>query len=279
MKYSFPISRSKAFTLIELLVVIAIIAILAAILFPVFAQAKRAAKDTSALSNVKNVGLAMHMYATDYDDVIVIHETTQNPWTAWSILVFPYVKSVDMYYDPSQSVRPNPFPSKPWDTTGTGWWGWQTQMTINRENFANDIYNWNQNRSMTSMEHLASRLALTYGEVQNSQGLNSQHWFWADEASCSFLSDTRTDWWWSQRFNSIPKAAQKYHADGIIGAYGDGHARKVPRKKFIMDNNSEGDIWNICRPRNWGADGARGTGDDLNNEVTQYWGRAWDPSY
>lgn len=58
----------RAFTLIELLVVIAIIAILAAILFPVFAQAKQAAKKTSALSNTKQSGLAMIGYAADYDD-------------------------------------------------------------------------------------------------------------------------------------------------------------------------------------------------------------------
>src|SRR5579864_9272885 len=60
--------HSKGFTLIELLVVIAIIAILAAILFPVFAQAKEASKRTSELSNAKQIALAFHMYAIDYDD-------------------------------------------------------------------------------------------------------------------------------------------------------------------------------------------------------------------
>ena len=60
----------KAFTLIELLVVIAIIAILAAILFPVFAQAKVAAKKTSDLSNMKQMATSTYMYYGDYDDTL-----------------------------------------------------------------------------------------------------------------------------------------------------------------------------------------------------------------
>jgi prepilin-type N-terminal cleavage/methylation domain-containing protein/prepilin-type processing-associated H-X9-DG protein len=63
--------HSKAFTLIELLVVIAIIAILAAILFPVFAQAKEAAKKTACLSNTKQIAIGWTLYANDYDDGIV----------------------------------------------------------------------------------------------------------------------------------------------------------------------------------------------------------------
>ncbi len=65
----------SGFTLIELLVVIAIIAILAAILFPVFAQAKSAAKKTASLSNQKQIGTATMLYAGDYDDVL--------PETGW----------------------------------------------------------------------------------------------------------------------------------------------------------------------------------------------------
>lgn len=71
----------KGFTLIELLVVMAIIAILAAILFPVFASVKAAAKKTACLSNMRQIGLATEMYMQDYDFVYPQTKgtTTQQP--------------------------------------------------------------------------------------------------------------------------------------------------------------------------------------------------------
>jgi prepilin-type N-terminal cleavage/methylation domain-containing protein/prepilin-type processing-associated H-X9-DG protein len=64
--------KASGFTLIELLVVIAIIAILAAILFPVFAQAREKARQATCMSNLKQIGLGMLMYAQDYDERLVI---------------------------------------------------------------------------------------------------------------------------------------------------------------------------------------------------------------
>ena len=96
-----------AFTLIELLVVIAIIAILAAILFPVFARAKESAKKAVCISNLKQMGLALHMYAQDYDEVFPIGpDLTQwggdgNPKLAFVLALWPYVKNRDEYYCPS----------------------------------------------------------------------------------------------------------------------------------------------------------------------------------
>lgn len=92
--------RNKAFTLIELLVVIAIIAILAAILFPVFAQAKEAAKKTQCLSNTKQIGLGALMYSGDSDDAFSPSEYGNDgaagPHLAWTTLTMPYIKNGDM---------------------------------------------------------------------------------------------------------------------------------------------------------------------------------------
>jgi len=99
----------RAFTLIELLVVIAIIAILAAILFPVFAQAKLAAKRTADLSNVKQIATAVHIYCTDFDDTTptINGRRGDNPApydVDYYVALMPYVKSVDMFLS---NGRPN----------------------------------------------------------------------------------------------------------------------------------------------------------------------------
>ncbi len=94
----------RGFTLIELLVVIAIIAILAAILFPVFARAREKARQTSCLSNVKQLSLGLIMYAQDYDEMTVIFSqgpSGGNP--QWHYLIQPYLKNENIYICPSQN--------------------------------------------------------------------------------------------------------------------------------------------------------------------------------
>jgi prepilin-type N-terminal cleavage/methylation domain-containing protein/prepilin-type processing-associated H-X9-DG protein len=107
-----PLFR-RGFTLIELLVVIAIIAILAAILFPVFAQAREKARQTACLSQHKQLGTAVLMYAQDYDELFPPERIggTKNSidpkgtgWT-WRWAMQPYVKSEKIWVCPSLSPR------------------------------------------------------------------------------------------------------------------------------------------------------------------------------
>jgi prepilin-type N-terminal cleavage/methylation domain-containing protein/prepilin-type processing-associated H-X9-DG protein len=121
-----PTATASAFTLIELLVVIAIIAILAAILFPVFAQARSKARQTACLSNMKQIGTGLMMYAQDYDETLPgndpaagyaagwrrpmgwneppvagVAETYRN----WARDVQPYIKNYGIYKCPSAAPR------------------------------------------------------------------------------------------------------------------------------------------------------------------------------
>jgi len=115
--------RHRAFTLIELLVVIAIIAILAAILFPVFAQAKESAKDTSNLSNVKQMGLGILMYATDYDDYFPLTQRVEPTYTAlfglgtWQTESQPYIKNWGILLHPKNVAPPVEPAMRAWHQT------------------------------------------------------------------------------------------------------------------------------------------------------------------
>ncbi len=103
-------TRRHGFTLIELLVVIAIIAILAAILFPVFAQAKEAAKKTKGLAQMKQIGTATQLYLSDSDDTYPVVNRTYVPngWgiqtafqlPSWLAHLQPYSKNTEMLYAP-----------------------------------------------------------------------------------------------------------------------------------------------------------------------------------
>jgi prepilin-type N-terminal cleavage/methylation domain-containing protein/prepilin-type processing-associated H-X9-DG protein len=98
--------RRRGFTLIELLVVIAIIAILAAMLFPVFARARENARRASCVSNLRQLGMALDMYAQDFDDFFPIggdpvQWTNGNPKLAFVEAIWPYVRNRGVFYCPS----------------------------------------------------------------------------------------------------------------------------------------------------------------------------------
>ena len=121
-------TRARAFTLIELLVVIAIIAILAAILFPVFAQAREKARQAGCLSNMKQLGLAVTMYASDYDESLPMWHwgrRDQPQPLIWYHALKPYVKNLAVYVcgsDQRKSLDPGWGPQATWPEMGQKTW-------------------------------------------------------------------------------------------------------------------------------------------------------------
>jgi prepilin-type N-terminal cleavage/methylation domain-containing protein len=121
-------SQRRAFTLIELLVVIAIIAILAAILFPVFAQARAKARQTSCLSNAKQWGSATMMYAQDYDETFPFAFGYYQPQNLW----------LDQYVGdtPYNWTCPNGVCGPAYTSAFQGYWMNSTQPYIKNLNVA-----------------------------------------------------------------------------------------------------------------------------------------------
>jgi prepilin-type N-terminal cleavage/methylation domain-containing protein len=121
------LKNQRGFTLIELLVVIAIIAILAAILFPVFARARAAARQSSCTSNVRQLTLGMNMYSQDYDETYPqwkwdLHykdsgtPTANNATTVWWNAIYPYVKNTQIFTCPDTNYH--------FTNRQDGHWGW-----------------------------------------------------------------------------------------------------------------------------------------------------------
>ena len=246
MKYT------RAFTLIELLVVIAIIAILAAILFPVFAQAKFAAKKTSSLSGLKQMALGLQMYSNDSDDMAVPNygysdgsisgDTDLYHYNnTWVGRTYPYVKNNAIYFDKtiSEINNYNQYYQDPYYPTSfyTYSWAWITTFSINVDGYT-ETYGGNgycgetsgstAQRSLTSFSDPASRLAVTptrYGANPN--------WSWtrfqAVDASWPTYDEYANTFSWYQ----LVADARKQYNVKYIGAYADGHAANYGPEKFV----------------------------------------------
>lgn len=186
--------KNSAFTLIELLVVIAIIAILAAILFPVFAQAKLAAKKTQSLSNLKQINTGVLMYAGDHDDTLprTMDTSSGAPETIswWAIHSYqealnPYIKNgkggiqtnglapskQSVWFDPADPDR---------------------DVSIMWGSFANNGFMTGMSRNATSIEDTAGTIysALRAGNWARAVGVtvptplplnDANHPFWSSE--------------------------------------------------------------------------------------------------
>jgi prepilin-type N-terminal cleavage/methylation domain-containing protein len=180
----------RGFTLIELLVVIAIIAILAAILFPVFAQAKAAAKKASDLSNLKQIGTGMMIYTSDHDDMfprsVYLNNTVFNgAQFSWRAAVQPYIKSGSVpdptLPNPERGIWQTPASSAPVAYLMHGRTGPSDVDWTNLVNVANP----KGSVSQTMIDNISSKLLVTtVGTPYNGYPASSMMpswWFWSGE--------------------------------------------------------------------------------------------------
>lgn len=270
----------QAFTLIELLVVIAIIAILAAILFPVFAQAKAAAKKTVCLSNTKEIALADIMYGSDNDDFVVPSLIAADPGavelsyemnpgkTAWNNaydhLLMPYIKAYNMWQCPVGKPGTSASPLKSISMNGDvavdlSGWAW----------FPNTVV------SFTSMAGPADVILQSDGQ-SNPYNFDS-NWTGATnsaEGACAAWENTVA--------GQAPKSYDEYyrrHNETSNYAMADGHAKNfhpvqtlVPNVRWFKDFPAAADM--AANPQGAGwfpAASAQPVSPTMDCSVFQYW--------
>ncbi|RYG37518.1 prepilin-type N-terminal cleavage/methylation domain-containing protein [bacterium] len=229
-------SIRKAFTLIELLVVIAIIAILAAILFPVFAQAKAAAKKTVDLSNVKQIGTGMFLYAGDSDDMFPRSDyqtPERQPWAAftWREASGPYIKNgITMVTWASSNGQPVPIADNGIWQSPAGPQGGRYGYSAHRAlvpiidwEFPNDIV---PSRNSNSLERIAETLLVTtvginpeWGGAANSMEVHP-YWHGGAQSPLQFTG---------------PNSGARW--DNDLGSANDNKGFYMPRYRYTESAN------------------------------------------
>ena len=230
-------SPHRGFTLIELLVVIAIIAILAAILFPVFAQARDQARQTTCLNNCKQLGTGLLMYAQDYDENLPSWPYTgkdirQSPtfvkegwgYSIWVPAMMPYVKNAGIFSCPNGPK------------TGTSW----PNQALAGPKGAQMVVNLAYNEYILQRERGFSTIASLSGARNSASDItviaescfNGIYQDWSDGFKIPDRPNNFGLWRFYCANKGGPTCEGRHKGHGINAVYADGHAKFTPGEKI-----------------------------------------------
>jgi prepilin-type N-terminal cleavage/methylation domain-containing protein len=257
-----PRRAHRGFTLIELLVVIAVIAILAAILFPVFAQARAKARQIACLSNMRQIGLALQEYASDYDGMMppsqIYYDLDPNPSApvSWPTLIYTYVKSQEVFVCPagetsltSQRLSDSPQITRDYcgvtlsDGTATN------RRLVHKLSYGRNLIPYDKwktagfnNAGKTGFVRPNSGTTDSVAEPGIEDPAGTIHIVDSWASLCNNTGGTsirgiqeeiRTDHY----PDATPSKVARRHSDGFVAVYGDGHAKWLK--------------WGSTRARDW----------------------------
>jgi prepilin-type N-terminal cleavage/methylation domain-containing protein/prepilin-type processing-associated H-X9-DG protein len=274
----------RAFTLIELLVVIAIIAILAAILFPVFAQAREKARMISCLSNMKQIGTALRMYAQDYDEIYPAlrlgDALDSNPANqvnhvfdndAPYMLCFenelmPYVKNKGVWRCPSNpAAKSNPGGPVPKGNFNVQGWAAESDKMLPISYVMNSTATswvpassdetWIDRSPLSDarLQRPADTIALSEGTISTYNNQNADpdfhaSWLWGESCEAGFTPWQRSGFSHMGSYPNGPSAPANF-------VFWDGHAKAMHYKATLLPISQN--KWQVNDP---GTNIARGLG-------------------
>ena len=225
----------RGFTLIELLVVVAIIAIIAAILFPVFAQVRDKARQAGCLSNCRQIGLGLMMYAQDYDEILP-EAWGGWPQTIWAHNIQPYVKNLAVWTCPSR-------PNQRWEgginnRPGTGGYGKEadrrlgyglnTTWTDEKDGLGCPAH-CGLGRAPTPMSQIAAPAEFIIAADSRAYEPKTYGDAYSDTVQVQYYAKGKQLW--------LPAEPEFRHNEGAVVIFGDGHAKWYKESYLIARVN------------------------------------------